>query len=74
MNVIKNETMIQMTVNRIREIIPIESIFICTNKKYLNLVEKQISDLPKSNIILGPESRNTLPCIALSTFIIDKYY
>ncbi|MDM0536832.1 sugar phosphate nucleotidyltransferase [Clostridium perfringens] len=74
LNLIKNETMIQMTVNRIREIIPIERIFICTNKKYLNLVEKQISDIPRSNIILEPESRNTLPCIALSTFIIDKYY
>ena len=74
LNLIGNETMIQMTVNRIKSIIPLERIFICTGEKYVNLVKEQLPDIKESNIIVEPEGRNTAPCIALSAFVIKKYY
>lgn len=74
LNLIGDKTMIQMTVNRIKPIIPIERIFICTGEKYVNLVKEQIPGLPEKNIIIEPEGRNTTPCIALSAFIIKRYY
>ncbi|WP_297712695.1 mannose-1-phosphate guanylyltransferase [Clostridium sp.] len=74
LNLIGEETMIQMTVNRIKPIIPIDRIFICTGKMYINLIKEQLPDLPERNIIIEPEGRNTAPCIALSAFIIRKYY
>lgn len=74
LNLIGNKTMIQMTVDRIRPIIPIENIFVCTGEKYIDLVKKQLPDLPNRNIIIEPEGRNTAPCIALSAFIIERYY
>ncbi|MDY2884045.1 MAG: mannose-1-phosphate guanylyltransferase [Romboutsia timonensis] len=74
LNLIGEKTMIQMTIDRIKPIIPIERIFICTVSKYVNLVKKQLPDLPEKNIIIEPEGRNTAPCIALSAFIMKKYY
>ena len=74
LNLIGDETMIQMTVNRIKPIIPIDRIFVCTGKMYVDLVKDQIPELPEKNIIVEPEGRNTAPCIALSAFVIGKYY
>lgn len=74
LNLIGNETMIQMTVNRIKPIIPIERVFICTGQMYVDLVKEQLPEIPKQNIIIEPEGRNTTPCIALSAFVISRYY
>ena len=74
LNLIGEETMIQMTVDRIKPIIPIERIFVCTGAMYVNLVKEQLPELPERNIIVEPEGRNTAPCIALSAFVIKKYY
>ncbi|HAT4090971.1 MAG: mannose-1-phosphate guanylyltransferase [Clostridium perfringens] len=74
LNLIGDKTMIQMTVDRIRPIIPIERIFVCTGDSYVDLVKSQLPDIPEKNIIVEPEGRNTAPCIALSAMIIKKYY
>ncbi|MEX6586748.1 mannose-1-phosphate guanylyltransferase [Paraclostridium bifermentans] len=74
LNLIGEDTMIQMTVNRIKPIIPIDRIFVCTGEKYVDLVKEQLPELPETNIIVEPEGRNTTPCIALSSFIIKRYY
>ena len=74
LNLIGEETMIQMTVNRIKPIIPIERVFVCTGEMYVDLVKEQLPELPEQNIIVEPEGRNTAPCIALSAFVIKKYY
>ena len=74
LNLIGEETMIQMTVNRIKSIIPIEKVFVCTGEMYVDLVKEQLPELPEQNIIVEPEGRNTAPCIALSAFVIKKYY
>lgn len=74
LNLIGEDTMIQMTINRIKPIIPIERIFVCTGEMYVDLVKEQLPELPERNIIVEPEGRNTTPCIALSAFIINKYY
>ncbi|MGG7153354.1 mannose-1-phosphate guanylyltransferase [Clostridium neonatale] len=74
LNLIGEETMIQMTVNRIKPIIPIERIFVCTGEMYVDLVKEQLPELPQRNIIIEPEGRNTTPCIALSAFVMQRYY
>ena len=65
LSLIDEETMIQKTINRILPIIPLERIFVCTGKKYVNLVKEQLPNLPERNIIVEPEGKNTAPCIAL---------
>lgn len=74
LKLIGHETMLQMTVNRILPIIPIERVFVCTAERYIDLVKEQIPNLPARNIIVEPEGRNTAPCIALSALVIKRYY
>lgn len=74
LNLVGDKTMIQMTVDRILPIIPIEKVFVCTGERYINLVREQLPNLPEKNIIVEPEGRNTAPCIALSAIVIQRYY
>lgn len=74
LNLIGEETMIQMTVRRVLPIIPLERIFVCTGERYVGLIKEQLPELPERNIIVEPEGRNTAPCIALSALVINRYY
>ncbi|WP_195964496.1 mannose-1-phosphate guanylyltransferase [Clostridium cuniculi] len=74
LNLIGNSTMLQMTINRVKPIIPMERIFVCTGEKYVDLVKEQVPELPIENIIVEPEGRNTAPCITLSALVINRYY
>lgn len=74
LNLLSEDTMIQMTVKRLLKIIPIERIFVVTAEKYMVLVKEQLPFLPDRNIIIEPVGKNTAPCIVLSAFFIEKYY
>ena len=74
LSLIGEDTMIRMTVERIKPIIPIERIFICTGEKYVELVKEQLPEIPLENIIVEPEGRNTAPCIALSALIMKRRF
>ena len=73
-NLIEDRTMIQLTVDRIKKLVPIEKIFISTGEKYIDLVKEQLPDLPEKNIIIEPEGRNTAPCILLASLYIKQIY
>ena len=68
------KTMIQMTYDRIKKIVPEENIFIVTNDRYIDLVKEQIPSINEINIITEPCSKNTAPCILLSTLYIKNIY
>jgi len=74
LNLLGEDTMIQMTVKRLLPLIPMERIFVVTGRQYDSLVIEQLPELPKDNIILEPYGRNTAPCIALSAFYISERY
>lgn len=63
-------TMIQDTVNRLKDIVRIENIFIVTNKIQRDEILKQLKDIPAENIIEEPFGRNTAACIGLASVII----
>lgn len=74
LSLVNDKTMIQDTVDRLKSLIDIEHIFVCTCNKYENLVREQLPDLPKRNIVIEPFARNTAPCILLSTLYIKQIY
>lgn len=73
-NLIEDRTMIQLTVDRIKKLVPTEKIFISTGEKYIDLVKEQLPDLPEKNIIVEPVGRNTAPCILLASLYIKQIY
>lgn len=74
LKLVGKETMIQLTFNRIKSIIPIERIFVCTAQIYIGLVKQQLPEILEKNIIIEPYGKNTAACIALSALVIQRYY
>ena len=60
-------SLLQMTVDRFRPLIPIENVFIVTNVAYKETILKQVPDLAEAQILCEPARRNTAPCIAYAT-------
>ena len=58
------KTLIQATYERFASFIPKENIFVVTSQEYINLVKKQLPELPLQNILGEPSRKNTAPCIA----------
>lgn len=60
-------SLLQMTVDRFRPIVPIENMFIVTNVAYKQIIMEQVPDLKEVQILCEPARRNTAPCIAYAT-------
>lgn len=67
-------TMIQMTVERFAPLCPIENIWVVTSGDYVEIVQKQLPQIPTQNILAEPAMRNTAPCIAYACWKICKHY
>ena len=74
LKLVGEKTMIQMTVDRVEKIIPIDRIFVVTCSKYVQLVKEQVPKLQEKNIIVEPVGRNTAPCILLAATYIKQIY
>ena len=66
------KTLIQDTVERFKQLCPVENIWVVTSKQYARLVKEQLPDIPESNILLEPCRRNTAPCISYAAWRILK--
>lgn len=66
------ETLIQATYSRFARFIPKENIFVVTSNEYINIVKKQLPDLPLQNILGEPSRKNTAPCIAYISFKLQQ--
>lgn len=65
-------TMIQMTMDRFKGLVPPENVWVVTSKDYAGIVHEQLPDVPVGNILLEPCRRNTAPCIAYAGWRIKK--
>ena len=57
-------SLLQMAVDRMTTIVPVENIIMITNEKYANVIAQQLPELKPSQFLLEPARRNTAPCIA----------
>ena len=65
-------TFIQMTVDRFKELIPAENVWVVTSQAYREQVMMQLPEVPAENILLEPCRRNTAPCIAYASWRIKS--
>lgn len=65
-------TLIQLTVDRFKGIVPMSNFWVVTNAAYVDIVRQQIPDMPASHILAEPAARNTAPCIAWACWSIKK--
>lgn len=69
-----DRSMIQLTVDRLLPLIPLDDIYIVTAANQVDLVHQHLPALPKDNVIIEPFGMNTAPCIALSVqYLLPRY-
>lgn len=67
-------SMLQLTIERIKDIVSYQDIYIVTNKLYEKIIHEQIPYIPLENILYEPIGKNTAPCIGFATAVIKKKY
>lgn len=72
MNIVQDKTMLQLCVDRLHPDFKNEDIYIATGKHYVSDVRKQLSGLPKDNVISEPVMRDVGPAVGLTTAIMQK--
>ncbi|HOJ76479.1 MAG TPA: sugar phosphate nucleotidyltransferase [Bacillota bacterium] len=68
------QSLLQATVARIRDLAECSRIMVVTNVAYEAEVRKQLPFLPDENIIVELESRNTAPAVGLAAFTIKQRF
>lgn len=57
------QTLLQMTVDRVRRLVPEENIILITNEQYADTVREQLPGLSQEHILLEPARRDTAPAV-----------
>jgi mannose-1-phosphate guanylyltransferase len=67
-----SESLLQSTVNRFFKVTDHKDIYIVSGKSQSDVLEGQMTMIPKSNLIYEPVGRNTLPCIGLAAMLTER--
>ncbi len=70
--IIDNQSTLQMAVSRLRPEFDWHDIYISTGEIYRDIIEKQLPDIPKDNIIGEPQMRDVAPAVGYLMGIIAK--
>ena len=70
--IINGKSTIQLTVDHLRPEFSYENIFVSTNVKYKDIIRKQLSSVPRENIIGEPERRDVAPAVGYLMAIFEK--
>ena len=63
-------SLLQLTFDRLADIIPVENILLLTNERYADLIQEQLPEIKPNQILLEPVMRNTAPCNAWAAWHI----
>lgn len=65
-------SLLRKTVDRIKSLIPIDRQFVVAGQQHAALVQEELSDLPRANLICEPVGRNTAACIGFASLFIER--
>jgi mannose-1-phosphate guanylyltransferase len=65
-------SLIQQTVDRLAGALQPSEIWVLTNELLQPEIRKQLSDVPRQQILAEPAQRNTAPCIALAAHLLHE--
>lgn len=69
---VRNNSLIQEAVLRIKDVIPMKDVYISTNKDFVDEINFQLMGIPQENIITEPCRRDNAAAIGLSLAKIQK--
>ncbi len=65
-------SLLQMTFDRFRRVVPAENILIVSNVIYKDMILEQLPEIKPNQVLLEPHRRNTAPCIAYAVHRIKS--
>jgi len=71
LNLLGEKTLLEMAVERVMDIIPLENILVLTNRSLVDASRLAAPSLPPENIIGEPMGRDTAPAVALSCLLVE---
>ena len=66
------KSLLRMTYERFRKIVPEENILVVTNIRYKDLVREHLPEFSNGQILCEPTGRNTAPCICYAASVLKK--
>ena len=66
------KSLLQLTVERFRSVADIDGMWVVTSENYVDIVRKQLPEMPADHILAEPVPRNTAPCIAYACWRIMR--
>lgn len=69
LSLVGERSLLQMSFDRVRGMIPAEQIMVLTNESYEELVAAQLPEIPRENIIGEPSRRDTAAAVALAALM-----
>ncbi len=72
LKILSDKSMLQMTIERLLPLTPMEHIYIVGNKSHKPLFEQQVSGCDDTHLVLEPVGKNTAACIATMAFILSR--
>lgn len=72
--IVDDKSTLQLTVDRVLQHLSYKDIYISTGKMYVNMIAKQLPQLPRENIIAEPEKKDVGPAVALAIGHLQKSF
>lgn len=72
LDVIRGKSLIRLSYERLREVLPPERIFVCTGAAHGDAVLRALPELPKDNLIGEPVGRDTANAVGFSCAVLQK--
>lgn len=70
--VVRGKSLLQLSYERLRGILPAERIFVCTGQAYADAVYKNLPELPKDNLLGEPQGRDTANAVGFTAAVLHK--
>lgn len=72
LDIIGSKSMVNLTIDRLLTLSPLDHIFILTNQEQAKMIMAQHPDLKKENFIIEPSGKSTAPAIGLAAYHLLK--
>ena len=72
LKVVRGKSLLQLSYERLRGLLPAERIFVCTGAAHRDAVLANLPELPKDNLLGEPEGRDTANAVGFPAAILAK--
>src|SRR4051812_26508116 len=72
LSVIRGKSLLQLSYERLRGILPPDRIYVCTGEVHRESVQRNLPELPKENLLGEPEGRDTASAVGFPAAVLHK--